>query len=112
MLPPSFGPIVTTIAKAYIAIPKFKLIFYRIIGFSDIDGVSRSRFRFTPFLYFKEENMERLEALTNYYTTHDEDVRLAPKRGQVEFLTTVHYVEKYLKPGMRIIEIGAGTGRY
>ena len=56
--------------------------------------------------------MERLEALTNYYTTHNEDARLAPKRGMVEFLTTIHYVEKYLKPGMRILEIGAGTGRY
>ncbi len=30
----------------------------------------------------------------------------------VEFLTTIHYIEKYLKPGMRILEIGAGTGRY
>ena len=30
----------------------------------------------------------------------------------VEFLTTLHYIEKYLKPGMRILEIGAGTGRY
>ena len=43
---------------------------------------------------------------------HDEDARLLPKRGRVEFLTTVHYIEKYLKPGMRILEIGAGTGRY
>lgn len=25
--------------------------------------------------------MERTEALTNYYTTHNEDARLAPKRG-------------------------------
>ena len=56
--------------------------------------------------------MERMEALKNYYTTHDEDARLTPKRGMVEFLTTTHYVEKYLKPGMRILEIGAGTGRY
>ena len=56
--------------------------------------------------------MERLEALTNYYTTHDEDSRLLTRRGSVEFLTTVHYVEKYLKPGMKILEIGAGTGRY
>ena len=56
--------------------------------------------------------MERMEALTNYYTTHNEDARLTPKRGMVEFLTTIHYVEKYLKPGMRILEIGAGTGRY
>lgn len=56
--------------------------------------------------------MERMATLTNYYTTHNEDARLAPKRGMVEFLTTVHYIEKYLKPGMRILEIGAGTGRY
>lgn len=32
--------------------------------------------------------MERMEALTNYYTTHNEDARLTPKRGMVEFLTT------------------------
>jgi len=30
----------------------------------------------------------------------------------VEFLTTLRYAEKYLRPGMRILEIGAGTGRY
>ena len=30
----------------------------------------------------------------------------------VEFLTTMRYIEKYLKPGSRILEIGAGTGRY
>ncbi len=30
----------------------------------------------------------------------------------VEFLTTMRYVEMYLKPGSRILEIGAGTGRY
>ena len=56
--------------------------------------------------------MERIEALKNYYATHNEDVRLTPKRGMVEFLTTIHYIEKYLEPGMRILEIGAGTGRY
>ncbi len=56
--------------------------------------------------------MERMEALTGYYTTHNEDARLTAKHGMVEFLTTVHYVEKYLQRGMRILEIGAGTGRY
>lgn len=56
--------------------------------------------------------MERIEALTGYYTTHDEDIRLTTRRGSVEFLTTVHYIEKYLKEGMRLLEIGAGTGRY
>lgn len=56
--------------------------------------------------------MERPEALMGYYTTHNEDARLVSQHGMVEFLTTVHYVEKYLTPGMRILEIGAGTGRY
>lgn len=41
--------------------------------------------------------MERMEALTNYYTTHNEDAQLTSKHGMVEFLTTIHYVEKYLK---------------
>ena len=56
--------------------------------------------------------MERMEALRGYYQTHNEDARLVSNSGAVEFLTTVHYVEKYLKHGMRILEIGAGTGRY
>ncbi len=50
--------------------------------------------------------------LVDYYTTYDEDPRLLSRHGQVEFLTTVKYVEKYLKKDMRIIEIGASTGRY
>ena len=50
--------------------------------------------------------------LTNYYNSHNENARLESRHGNVEFLTTVRYIEKYLKPGMRIIEIGAGTGRY
>ena len=32
--------------------------------------------------------------------------------GTVEFLTTMRYIEKYIKPGSRVLEIGAGTGRY
>ena len=56
--------------------------------------------------------MSTFDYLNEYYNTHDEDVRLSPKRGQVEFLTTVRYIGKYLKAGMKILEIGAGTGRY
>ena len=56
--------------------------------------------------------MERIQLLKNYYETHNEEERFSSKRGMVEFLTTVHYIEKYLKPGMKIMEIGAGTGRY
>ena len=56
--------------------------------------------------------METLQALTQFYSNYDEDGRLQSKHGQVEFLTTLRYIEKYLKPGMRILEIGAATGRY
>jgi len=50
--------------------------------------------------------------LTDYYNRFDEDGRLQTRFGHVEFLTTMTYVEKYLWPGARILEIGAGTGRY
>ena len=56
--------------------------------------------------------METLKALTEYYSNYDEDGRLRSKHGMVEFLTTMRYVQRYLNPGMRVLEIGAGTGRY
>ena len=56
--------------------------------------------------------METLQALTQYYGSYDEDNRLCSRRGMVEYLTTMRYIEKYLRPGMRILEIGAATGRY
>ena len=56
--------------------------------------------------------METLQALTRYYGSYDEDNRLCSRRGMVEYLTTMRYIEKYLRPGMRILEIGAATGRY
>ena len=56
--------------------------------------------------------METLQALTQFYSNYDEEGRLLSKHGQVEFLTTIRYIEKYLRPGMRVLEIGAATGRY
>lgn len=56
--------------------------------------------------------MNTFEALTNFYSNYDEEGRLLSKHGQVEYLTTMRYIEKYLRPGMRILEIGAATGRY
>ena len=56
--------------------------------------------------------MNAKDYLTNYYQNYDEDGRLTSRHGMVEYLTTMRYIEKYLRPGMRIIEIGAGTGRY
>jgi ubiquinone/menaquinone biosynthesis C-methylase UbiE len=34
------------------------------------------------------------------------------RHGSVEYLTTMRYIEKYLRPGMRVLEVGAATGRY
>ena len=56
--------------------------------------------------------MEVTELLNSYYGSYDEEGRLLSKHGQVEYLTTMRYIEKYLKPGMRILEIGAATGHY
>lgn len=56
--------------------------------------------------------METFEALTQFYSNYDEEGRLLSRHGRVEYLTTMRYIEKYLRPGMRVLEIGAATGRY
>jgi ubiquinone/menaquinone biosynthesis C-methylase UbiE len=53
-----------------------------------------------------------MESLKMFYDNYDEDNRLRSRHGMVEFLTTLRYIEKYLRPGMKMVEIGAGTGRY
>ena len=50
--------------------------------------------------------------LKDFYNNYDEDGRLLTRYGMVEYITTMKYIEKYLEKGMRILEIGAGTGRY
>jgi len=52
------------------------------------------------------------ERLSQHYNKFNEDKRLDRRHGQVEFNTTIFYINKYLKPGMKIIDIGAGTGKY
>lgn len=64
------------------------------------------------FVYLESIEMETLQALTNFYSNYDEEGRLLSKHGQVEYLTTMRYIDKFLQPGMRILEIGAATGRY
>ena len=52
------------------------------------------------------------ENLIKYYNKFNEDKRLTRRRGQVEYITTMLYIHKYLKPNDKIIEIGAGSGAY
>ena len=56
--------------------------------------------------------METTQYLVDFYKHYDEDCRLTSRHGTVEFLTTMRYIEKYLKSSDHILEIGAGTGRY
>lgn len=56
--------------------------------------------------------MNTNEYLNNFYANYDEDNRLASRFGNVEYITTMKYIEKYLKSDMRVLEIGAATGRY
>ena len=53
-----------------------------------------------------------LSYLKEYYSAYDEDSRLVSKSGNIERITTMKYIHEALKPNMRILEIGAGTGRY
>lgn len=56
---------------------------------------------------------KRLEIVSSFYNKIDEDARLNRNRhGQMEYITTMHYINKYAQNGAKILEIGAGTGRY
>lgn len=76
--------------------------------------------------------MKQMTELEQYYNKFNEDKRLNTRYGQVEFRTSMHYIRRYLeqiKHGMkqpdtegsdatnrnseiRILDIGAGTGKY
>ena len=56
---------------------------------------------------------KRIDIISGFYGSIDEDSRLAGSRhGQLERLTALHYIRKYAEEGCRILEIGAGTGQY
>ena len=55
-----------------------------------------------------------MDFLEEYYNNYDEEGRLLSRHGQVEYLTTMKYIQECLEgiPDPRILEVGAGTGRY
>ncbi len=59
-----------------------------------------------------EEEDKARDLLRRHYAERDEDARLASPSGAVEFIITTRYIDRYRRPGDRIIEIGCGTGRY
>ena len=52
--------------------------------------------------------------LEDYYSNYNEEGRLLSQHGQVEYRTTMKYIREALAGDKtkRILEVGAGTGRY
>ncbi len=56
---------------------------------------------------------KRLEIMNAFYNGVNEDARLNKSRhGQLEFETTMSYIHRFTKDRDKILEIGAGTGKY
>lgn len=53
-----------------------------------------------------------LSNIEKHYNKHPEDLRLLRRHGIVEFETTMHHLHRFLRSGFRLLDIGAGTGRY
>ena len=57
--------------------------------------------------------MNRKEILDSFYGQYDEDGRLSMTRhGQLEYFLTMQYIHRYAAKDAKILEVGAGTGRY
>ena len=55
----------------------------------------------------------RKEIVSGFYGQADEDSRLKRSRhGQLEYATTMAYIHRYAGAGSKVLEVGAGTGRY
>ena len=55
--------------------------------------------------------------LEEYYNKFNEEKRLNSRHGQVEFITSMKYIHKYINTqispqNFKILDVGAGTGRY
>ncbi len=57
--------------------------------------------------------MDRADIINSIYNNFDEDARLTGSRhGQLEYLTTMRYIHQLVRAGSKVLEVGAGTGRY
>lgn len=55
----------------------------------------------------------RKEIVSGFYDLYDEDGRLQRTRhGQLEYATTMAYIHRYTTAAAKVLEVGAGTGRY
>lgn len=60
-----------------------------------------------------EEGSSRKEIINKFYSQYEEDGRLERTvHGRLEFTTTMNYIHRFCDNNSKILEIGAGTGRY
>lgn len=63
-------------------------------------------------------HVNKMTNLDEYYNKFNEEKRLTRRHGTVEYVTSMKYIKNYLdeidkeKADIKIIDIGAGTGRY
>lgn len=56
---------------------------------------------------------KRIDIVTSFYDDYDEDSRVdVTRQGQLEYLTTMEYIHRHAPAGGKLLEVGAGTGRY
>ena len=56
---------------------------------------------------------KRIDIVTGFYDDYDEDSRVdVTRQGQLEYLTTMEYIHRHASAGGKLLEVGAGTGRY
>jgi 2-polyprenyl-3-methyl-5-hydroxy-6-metoxy-1,4-benzoquinol methylase len=54
-----------------------------------------------------------MNKVQQFYQSYNEDSRLVKDDcHRVEFITTLYFLDDYLRPELKIIDVGAGTGRY
>ncbi len=74
---------------------------------SDIRDIDKSEF--VEEIYMST----RKEIISSFYGQYDEDGRTTRSRqGQLEYYTTMSYIHRYATQHSKILEVGAGTGRY
>lgn len=54
-----------------------------------------------------------MNEVIDYYNGYDEENRLSKSNvHNLEYLTSIHYLDKVILPGSQILDVGAGTGKY
>lgn len=86
--------------------------------YSYLNFLFRHLFGSIKLIFAKKLKVNNYQEMVNVeldkiYEYFEEDKRLnTTKANSIEFLTTTLFINKYLKKGMKILDIGAGTGAY